>query len=152
GWEGKHYHFRTVSIWPRPLQQPHPPLLFSGGSVESAEFAARKRAKIGVVQLVSLEHARENLDVYRKTARALGWEPPPSNLLIGMHAHVARTDAEARETLGRGEDYFYRVLSSASQHANELVVHGTTYYATEAARERRLKRRASQRHITIDER
>src|SRR5581483_4433889 len=94
GWEGKHYQFRTVSIWPRPLQQPHPPLLFSGGSVESAAFAARKRAQ------------------------------------IGMHTHVARTDAEARETLGRGEDYFYRVLSSATQHANELVVHGSNYYRT----------------------
>src|SRR6185503_13449285 len=39
GWEGKHYQFRTVSIWPRPLQQPHPPILMSGGSAESAAFA-----------------------------------------------------------------------------------------------------------------
>jgi alkanesulfonate monooxygenase SsuD/methylene tetrahydromethanopterin reductase-like flavin-dependent oxidoreductase (luciferase family) len=152
GWEGKHYHFRTVSIWPRPMQQPHPPLLFSGGSVESAAFAARKRAKIGVVQLISLDHARENLDVYRQTARELGWEPPRSNLLIGMHTHVARTDAEARETLGRGEDYFYRVLSSATQHANELVVHGSNYYQTAAARERRITRRAAQKHLSIDDR
>ena len=31
GWEGKHYQFRTVSIWPRPLQEPHPPIFMSGG-------------------------------------------------------------------------------------------------------------------------
>src|ERR671929_1244842 len=152
GWEGKHYQFRTVSIWPRQRQQPYPPLLFSGGSVESAAFAARKRARIGVVQLISLEHARENLDVYRDAARELGWEPPRENLLIGMHTHVARTDAEARETLGRAEDYFYGVLSSATQHANELVVHGSNYYQTAAARERRLTRRAAQKHLSIDDR
>jgi alkanesulfonate monooxygenase SsuD/methylene tetrahydromethanopterin reductase-like flavin-dependent oxidoreductase (luciferase family) len=152
GWEGKHYQFRTVSIWPRPLQDPHPPLLMSGGSSESAAFAARKRAMIGVVQLTTLEQARENFDIYRDTARELGWEPPRSNLLVGMHTHVARTDAEARETLGQAEDYFYRVLSSASQHANELVVHGSRYYSTEAARQRRMTNRAAHKHLTIEDR
>ncbi len=152
GWEGKYYQFRTVSIWPRPMQQPHPPLLMSGGSSESAAFAARKRAMIGVVQLTTLEQARENFDIYRATARELGWEPPRSHLLVGMHAHVARTDAEARATLGAAEDYFYRVLSSASQHANELVVHGSRYYSTEAARQRRMTNRAAHRHLTIDDR
>jgi alkanesulfonate monooxygenase SsuD/methylene tetrahydromethanopterin reductase-like flavin-dependent oxidoreductase (luciferase family) len=152
GWEGKHYQFRTVSIWPRPLQDPHPPLLMSGGSSESAAFAARKRAMIGVVQLTTLEQARENFDIYRATARELGWEPPRSHMLVGMHTHVARTDAEARATLGEAEDYFYRVLSSASQHANELVVHGSRYYSTEAARHRRMTNRAAHRHLTIDDR
>jgi alkanesulfonate monooxygenase SsuD/methylene tetrahydromethanopterin reductase-like flavin-dependent oxidoreductase (luciferase family) len=152
GWEGKYYHFRTVSIWPRPLQQPHPPILMSGGSSESAVFAARKRAKIGVVQLVSLEQAREYFDLYRKTAWELGWEPPRENLLVGMHTHVARTDAEARATLGPAEDYFYGVLSSASQHANELVVHGSRYYQTEEARRLRIQRRGAHRHLTIDDR
>jgi alkanesulfonate monooxygenase SsuD/methylene tetrahydromethanopterin reductase-like flavin-dependent oxidoreductase (luciferase family) len=152
GWEGKYYHFRTVSIWPRPLQQPHPPLIMSGGSLESAAFAARKRVMIGVVQLTSLEQARECFEVYRQTARELGWEPPRSYLLVGMHTHVARTDAEARETLGRAEDYFYGVLSSASQHANELVVQGSRYYSTPVARERRIAHRAAHRELTIDDR
>jgi alkanesulfonate monooxygenase SsuD/methylene tetrahydromethanopterin reductase-like flavin-dependent oxidoreductase (luciferase family) len=26
GWEGRHFHYRHVSIWPRPIQQPTPPL------------------------------------------------------------------------------------------------------------------------------
>jgi alkanesulfonate monooxygenase SsuD/methylene tetrahydromethanopterin reductase-like flavin-dependent oxidoreductase (luciferase family) len=25
GWQGRHFQYRTVSVWPRPLQQPHPP-------------------------------------------------------------------------------------------------------------------------------
>jgi alkanesulfonate monooxygenase SsuD/methylene tetrahydromethanopterin reductase-like flavin-dependent oxidoreductase (luciferase family) len=39
GWEGEHFQFRQVSIWPRPLQKPHPPLVISASSLESARFA-----------------------------------------------------------------------------------------------------------------
>jgi alkanesulfonate monooxygenase SsuD/methylene tetrahydromethanopterin reductase-like flavin-dependent oxidoreductase (luciferase family) len=35
GWQGRHFKFRTVSIWPRPLQQPHPPTYALGTSAES---------------------------------------------------------------------------------------------------------------------
>ena len=152
GWEGKHYQFRTVSIWPRPLQRPHPPILMSGGSLESAAFAARKRAMMGVVQLSSQEFARELYDTYRATAREMGWEPPRSNLLVGLHTWVARTDAEARKTLGESEEYFYSVLSRPSNHANELVVSGTRYYQSDAARNRRLERRAKVMDLTIEDR
>ena len=26
GWLGRYYQYRTISIWPRPVQQPHPPV------------------------------------------------------------------------------------------------------------------------------
>jgi alkanesulfonate monooxygenase SsuD/methylene tetrahydromethanopterin reductase-like flavin-dependent oxidoreductase (luciferase family) len=152
GWEGKYWQFRAVSVWPRPYQQPHPPILMSGGTKESAVFAARKRAKIGIVQLVDLEDARQNIQLYRAAAREQGWEPAPNDTLVGLHTHVARTDAEAQETLGAAEDYFYRVLGSASSHANQLVVSGTRYYATEEARQFRMRRRAAQTTITIQDR
>ena len=47
-WEGEHYHYRYVSIWPRPIQQPLPPIFISGSSKESAEFAARRRIGLGL--------------------------------------------------------------------------------------------------------
>ena len=47
GWEGEHYQFRNVSIWPRPIQQPTPPILVSGSSKDSGEFAARKKVSPG---------------------------------------------------------------------------------------------------------
>lgn len=152
GWEGKYWQFRAVSTWPRPYQQPHPPILMSGGSKESAQFAARKRAKLGIVQLVNLESARENIEIYRATARECGWEPAPDDVLVGMHTHVARTDAEALQTLSENEDYFYRVLSDTSNRANELVVSGTRYYATDEAREWRLQRRRTLKQLSVEDR
>ena len=35
GWQGRHYQYRTVSVWPRPLQQPLPPTYSLGTSRES---------------------------------------------------------------------------------------------------------------------
>lgn len=40
-WEGKHYHYRVVSPFVRPMQQPHPEIALAGGvSPETVEFAA----------------------------------------------------------------------------------------------------------------
>jgi alkanesulfonate monooxygenase SsuD/methylene tetrahydromethanopterin reductase-like flavin-dependent oxidoreductase (luciferase family) len=42
--EGKHYDFRYVNVWPRPLQKPHPPVWIPGsGSVETIEWVAQHR-------------------------------------------------------------------------------------------------------------
>ena len=45
--EGKHYHFEYVNVWPRPYQQPHPPIWTpSQGSTETIEWAAHPDAQV----------------------------------------------------------------------------------------------------------
>ncbi len=39
-WEGRFWHYRYVNIWPRPYQEPHPPVWVSGSHIESAEWGA----------------------------------------------------------------------------------------------------------------
>jgi alkanesulfonate monooxygenase SsuD/methylene tetrahydromethanopterin reductase-like flavin-dependent oxidoreductase (luciferase family) len=46
GWESEHYTFSTVSVWPRTVQAPHPPIYGSGNSEESVRFAAERRMGI----------------------------------------------------------------------------------------------------------
>src|SRR5262249_43570199 len=42
-WIGKHSRYNYVNIWPRPLQQPHPPIWVPGvGSRETIEWMADK--------------------------------------------------------------------------------------------------------------
>jgi alkanesulfonate monooxygenase SsuD/methylene tetrahydromethanopterin reductase-like flavin-dependent oxidoreductase (luciferase family) len=40
--DGKHYQFQYVNLWPRPYQQPHPPVWVSGSHVDSAEWVAER--------------------------------------------------------------------------------------------------------------
>ena len=48
GCEGRFFQFRTVAVWPRPLQQPLPSTYVLTRSPESAEFAASHHLGLGV--------------------------------------------------------------------------------------------------------
>ena len=38
-WNGKHYQLGMVNLWPRPIQQPHPPIWIPGSGISStAEY------------------------------------------------------------------------------------------------------------------
>jgi alkanesulfonate monooxygenase SsuD/methylene tetrahydromethanopterin reductase-like flavin-dependent oxidoreductase (luciferase family) len=95
GWLGRYYEYRTISIWPRPVQTPHPPIFMSISSPEAAEFAAAKRISGGLA-VTTLDRARESVRVYQEAARAHGWEPSPDQLLYRIAVHVAPDDAQAR--------------------------------------------------------
>jgi len=40
-WNGENFHYRVVSLWPRPLQQPHPPIWMTASSAGSAAQHAK---------------------------------------------------------------------------------------------------------------
>jgi alkanesulfonate monooxygenase SsuD/methylene tetrahydromethanopterin reductase-like flavin-dependent oxidoreductase (luciferase family) len=96
GWQGRHYQFRTVSIWPRPLQQPHPPVFVSGNSKASATFAAHKHLNMGLA-FIPLPLAAQCASFYREEAAKVGWTPTPDNMMYRGFIHVAETDEKAME-------------------------------------------------------
>ena len=150
GWEGKYYRYRAVSIWPRPVQQPHPPILMSASNPESARFAARHKAIMGVVMLTSLDAAKDSIRIYKETARECGWEPTKEHILIGAHTCVAETDAEARKHLAAGTEYFYNVLAGGPRTAQRLVVQKTRFYQNDQTRETLAGRRAVLQETPIE--
>jgi alkanesulfonate monooxygenase SsuD/methylene tetrahydromethanopterin reductase-like flavin-dependent oxidoreductase (luciferase family) len=96
GWEGRYYQFRSVSLWPQPVQQPHPPIFMSGSSRESGDIAARNRVNIGMAA-TTVPLAAAAAQHYRESAARQGWTPGPENILYRTHGCVADTDAEARQ-------------------------------------------------------
>jgi alkanesulfonate monooxygenase SsuD/methylene tetrahydromethanopterin reductase-like flavin-dependent oxidoreductase (luciferase family) len=95
GWEGRHYQNRLISIWPRPVQQPHPPVLVSGNSPDSADFAARHRFSIGLAFLPP-QAAVRSAAYFREAAAAAGWAAAPENIVYRTFAYVAATDEQAQ--------------------------------------------------------
>jgi alkanesulfonate monooxygenase SsuD/methylene tetrahydromethanopterin reductase-like flavin-dependent oxidoreductase (luciferase family) len=95
GWEGEHYHFRYVSIWPRPVQAPLPPIFISGSSRESAEFAARRRIGLGLA-FTNLAAAKPSAQHYFEQAAEQGWRPEPDQVIYGhLPVYLADTDEAA---------------------------------------------------------
>lgn len=95
GWEGRFYRFRTVSVWPRPLQEPHPPMLLAGTSPDSARFAGAKRAMLGLSFLNTVETGAELVRLHREAAAEAGWEPGREDVVYRARVYVAETDEEA---------------------------------------------------------
>jgi alkanesulfonate monooxygenase SsuD/methylene tetrahydromethanopterin reductase-like flavin-dependent oxidoreductase (luciferase family) len=99
-WEGQYFQYRHVNIWPRPYQQPHPPVWSTTSSRTNARVLGEKGYVIAT--LGSGYNTRELYDSYRAGWHSKGrTEPAPADrfaylALVG----IARTEAEARR---RGE-------------------------------------------------
>ena len=70
-WEGTHFHYRQVNVWPRPWQQPHPPVWMPVGSPGSASEAAARGMTIGVLN-TGWVRTPAIYQAYRKTAAETG--------------------------------------------------------------------------------
>ena len=95
GWEGRHFRYRQVSIWPRPVQQPTPPVYVSGSSRDSGDFAARMRIGLGFAGATNVPSAARSARFYEEKAIEYGWEPTPEHKIYQIGCHVAETDEKA---------------------------------------------------------
>jgi len=98
GWQGRHFHFRTVAVWPRPLQQPHPPTYALGTSRESCEFAARHRLGLGV-SYAPFDVIAKVTRFYREQCALYGWQPAPDQIIYRANILIGETDEQAQELL-----------------------------------------------------
>jgi len=94
-WEGRHFRYRMVSVWPRPAQDPYPPIYMSGKAPESGIFAARHHFGMSL-SFNSLEECLDSVGFYRQQCEAAGWQPTPDQVLYRHFCYVAETDEEAK--------------------------------------------------------
>jgi alkanesulfonate monooxygenase SsuD/methylene tetrahydromethanopterin reductase-like flavin-dependent oxidoreductase (luciferase family) len=96
-WEGKHYQFRVVCPFVRPLQKPHPPVWIPGnGTVETLRWCAEHR-----YPYIFLETApgiqKERMKIYADHAEEMGYKAGPQHFGYLIRTMVAETDEQARE-------------------------------------------------------
>jgi alkanesulfonate monooxygenase SsuD/methylene tetrahydromethanopterin reductase-like flavin-dependent oxidoreductase (luciferase family) len=101
-WEGQHFQFKTVSVWPRTLQTPHPQVFGSGNSDESVVFAAKRGLGIGM-SFAGPKLLKRWIDLYREEAEKAGWTPTAEHVLYRGNAHVAVSDEQAHRDAARGQ-------------------------------------------------
>jgi alkanesulfonate monooxygenase SsuD/methylene tetrahydromethanopterin reductase-like flavin-dependent oxidoreductase (luciferase family) len=135
GWQGRHFEYRSISIWPRPVQVPHPPVYVSGSSPESGDLAARLKLAIGLA-FTTLPLASEAVRHYREQANASGWVPTPDQILYRLSVHVAETDQHAHDELVAAGAHQRRPAYSTSNRAVDDAVAGAGYYGREATTQR----------------
>ena len=94
-WEGTHFHYRAVNVWPRPWQQPHPPVWMPVGSPGSAMEAAERGMTIGVLN-TGWVRTPPIYEAYRRRAVEAGREPILDRLAYMALIGVGTTREEGR--------------------------------------------------------
>jgi alkanesulfonate monooxygenase SsuD/methylene tetrahydromethanopterin reductase-like flavin-dependent oxidoreductase (luciferase family) len=96
--EGRFHRFKDVSLLPRPVQQPHPPVLVAAISTpESFAWAGEQGYGLMFVPYLSdFEDLAQKIELYRRSYRTAmnGQEPPPPSM--ALHLYLAESTAVAR--------------------------------------------------------
>jgi alkanesulfonate monooxygenase SsuD/methylene tetrahydromethanopterin reductase-like flavin-dependent oxidoreductase (luciferase family) len=94
--EGRWFHARQINIWPRPYQQPHPPIWITIGSGKSAVRVAQ-HGYTGACFLAGYARIREIYDGYRTAYRlAHNADAPLDRLAYCALIYVGDTPQKAR--------------------------------------------------------
>ena len=115
-WDGEHYRFRYVNPWPRPVQQPHPPIWVPAfGSRETMTWTAEHHytylSVFAPVTLIKLW-----FDQFRGECEKVGYTPDPSKVGILLPIYVAETDEQAH---AEGRDHILWLYHKGLKHKSE---------------------------------
>lgn len=97
-WEGDHYQFRYVNPWPRPMQQPGPPMWVPGALSRNTVKWAAERGYPYVMLATELEPTKQSFDYYREVAKEAGYEAGSQNFGYMFKVHVDETEELAEQT------------------------------------------------------
>lgn len=127
-WKGKYFQFDIVNVWPRPLQEPHPPIWSSGLTDRSIEWAAMKKA--GYTRWLTVTAtSKVLLSTYRQYYRKYhGIDPPQDKIGLARAVYVSEGDP-------RGECLAHYLHFSASVETQtespyKRIPDGRDYYMT----------------------
>jgi alkanesulfonate monooxygenase SsuD/methylene tetrahydromethanopterin reductase-like flavin-dependent oxidoreductase (luciferase family) len=108
---GKHWKLRYVNPWPRPLQQPHPPVWIPGaGSRETIEFVAARRFSYMGIPYFHIDFFQRNFDLFRECCEKNGYQADPEQLGWLCPIYVSHADEQAWAEYEQHLWYFARKL------------------------------------------
>jgi alkanesulfonate monooxygenase SsuD/methylene tetrahydromethanopterin reductase-like flavin-dependent oxidoreductase (luciferase family) len=110
--EGSFYKFRNITLVPRPLQQPYPPLRIAATSPDTYPAIGAMGLPIFVaVRLGTIEELGPNIAAYREAYRAAG-HAGQGRVYLRVPIYVGETEAAARADPEHSIMPFYRTLGA----------------------------------------
>ncbi len=105
---GEFTKLRYVNIWPRPYQQPHPPIYIpGGGSIETWDFCVEHDYNYSYLSYSGYLAGRMLMDGYWDRVAQAGKDDSPYRASFAQVICVADNDAEAEELYAEHILYFY---------------------------------------------
>ena len=105
---GKYTQLRYVNIWPRPIQQPHPPVWIpAGGSVETWEWVSEKDYMFSYLSYFGYKRGLGVMEKFWDEVTRLGKDDNPYRAGFLQFVAVSETDAQAEKDYAEHAEYFY---------------------------------------------
>ena len=105
---GRYNQQRYVNIWPRPVQQPHPPVWIpGGGSIETWQWCAEMDYVYAYLSYFGYKDGKETMDGFWKEMARLGKDRNPNRAAFLQFVGVAETREKALELYREPAEYFY---------------------------------------------
>jgi alkanesulfonate monooxygenase SsuD/methylene tetrahydromethanopterin reductase-like flavin-dependent oxidoreductase (luciferase family) len=119
-YQGEFFQFEECAIWPRPVQQPHPPIWVAARSAESIQWCVQRRIPIAQVYQTT-DQIEDTFNYYRQLSRQAGREASAEQFILTRHIYVDETDDKARAAAEPALRYFFslwnRGFNDAASHA-----------------------------------
>jgi alkanesulfonate monooxygenase SsuD/methylene tetrahydromethanopterin reductase-like flavin-dependent oxidoreductase (luciferase family) len=130
--EGRFWTFRDIACWPRPVQQPHPPVWTPiTASKDSIEWAGRNNVPI-TPGVGSRGLQQDIIRYYAKCLAQAGHAITPGHLNIAANVYVADSKAQAVRENAPYYLYFNRTLYSHGNVTETSIQRTTGYVASDA--------------------
>ena len=109
-WNGESARLRYVNIWPRPIQQPHPPIWIpaDGISSETWDFCAERGYAYVCLASRGIAPAQAAMDGFWSRIESRGLPRNPYQGVVSQTIVVAESDSEAQERYQPHLDYSSR--------------------------------------------
>ena len=105
---GRFNQQRYVNIWPRPIQDPHPPIWIpGGGSVETWQWCAKMDYVYSYLSYFGYKAGRRTVHGFWKEMDRLGKDRNPFRAGFLQFVGVAETGKQAKELYREAAEYFY---------------------------------------------
>jgi len=127
--EGRFFHHRNINIWPRPYQQPHPPIWVSTTTPGGAGRVGA-RGYVQATFLTGFGGTPAIYESYRKGWREAGHGPdvPVDRLAYAALVYVGESDAEARS--GAEKLLWYMTANKANATVDKAIEAGLMFAGT----------------------
>ncbi len=102
--KGRFYEYQALSVWPRPLQAPHPPVWMAAtATTESFEFSGRQGYQMMLIAFLhEVEDLRAKVEAYLSARERAGHDSGTTRVLALYHIYVGENPAEARASSAFG--------------------------------------------------
>jgi alkanesulfonate monooxygenase SsuD/methylene tetrahydromethanopterin reductase-like flavin-dependent oxidoreductase (luciferase family) len=114
--EGEFFKLKDCAIWPRPVQQPHPPIWIAARSAESIEWCVKRHLPCAQVYQTTGQ-IEDTFGYYRTKAHEEGWQAKPEKFILCRHIYIDDTEQKAREFADPAMRYFFTVFNRGFNEA-----------------------------------